>query len=203
MANPVVLPDGNSYDLSDYNQRVQARQNNPAYTIDDSSYLLRGSGGAPSSDPARGGNGNDGGTGTGRQVAPAIEGGAGTASPSGYSGAPMPAATQASLAQVVSAAANNLIPAGPGGANIGLVAQLTAQGTPLQQAVQSIMGGLQQVVGPRPATFLAPAATGPSGRGPGVPSTLGGPVIGAQSSNKGLLLLGAAALIGLSVLRRR
>jgi hypothetical protein len=202
MANSVTLPDGSTYDLSDPNQRIQARVNNPAYVVDDSGYLLRGSGGAPSSDPSRGGNGNDGGTGTGRQVAPAIEGGAGTASPGGYSGTPMPVATQTSLAQVVSAAANNLIPAGPGGANIGLVAQLTAQGTPLQQAVQSVMSGLQQIVGPRPATFLAPAATGAGGRGPGVPSTLGGPVIGAQGSNQGLLLLGAAALIGLAVLRR-
>jgi hypothetical protein len=202
MPNPVVLPDGQTYDLSDPSQRAQARSNNPAYVVDDGGYLLRGSGGAPSSDPSRGGNGNDGGTGSGRQVAPGIEGGAGTASPSGYSGTPIPAATQLSLAQVVSAAANNLIPAGPGGANIGLIAQQIAQGTSLQQAVQAVTGGLQQIVGPRPATFLAPSATGPGGRGPGVPSTLGGPVIGAQGSNRGLLLLGAAALIGLTVLRR-
>jgi hypothetical protein len=202
MANSVTMPDGSTYDLSDPNQRAQARTNNPAYVVDDSGYLLRGSGGAPSSDPSRGGNGNDGGTGTGRQVAPAIEGGAGTASPGGYTGVPIPAASQVSLAQVVSAAANNLIPAGPGGVNVGLVAQQLQQGVTVQQAIQAITGGLQQIVGARPATFLAPAATGPSGRGPGVPSTLGGPVIGAQGSNQGLLLLGAAALIGLAVLRR-
>lgn len=188
----VVAPNGKTYDLGDYNQRVQARLDNPAYVFTEDGYLLRGSGGAPSSDPSRGGNGNDGGTNSGRQVMPRIEGGGGTGSPSGYPASLPPVTlTNDALNQVQAAAAANTIASGPGGSYIYPIAQLVSGGVGLQEAYHRVLAVAQGAAADLSAggSGLLGGSNNPSGGAPA--PGFGG---GTGSSSSSLILYGAIGL---------
>lgn len=172
----ITAPNGVTYDLSDPAQLQAARDANPAYIFDDSSYLLRGSGGESPGQPN-----------------PAIQGGKGTQSPSGYPASLPPITlTNDALNQVQAAASANTIPSGPGGSYIFPIAQLVSGGVTLNEAVHRVLAQAQGVVADLSAggTGLLGGSNNPSGGAPAPSGPAPSSVGPAGSSSKMLLYAG-------------
>ena len=173
----VTMPNGQTYDLSTYEGRQAARDANPGYVVDNTGYLLRGSGGESPGTPN-----------------PAVQGGQGTQSPGGYPASLPPIRlSNDALNQVQAAAAANSIPSGPGGSYIFPIAQLVSGGVSLQEAVTRVQNAIQSGVNDLSAggSGLLGGTNNPGGA-LSAPS-LGS--IGASGSSKTALLVGGGLLL--------
>lgn len=182
----VTMPNGQSYDLSTYNGRQAARDANPAYVVDDTGYVLRGTGGAPAG-----------------TAAPGIQGGVGTLSPNGATPGQNIGPSGSVWQQILDAAQSNSIPAGPSGSYLYPMALLVSAGRSIEQAAAQVLGAASNAAsdgGVDPAN-QANAAAGAGAKG-SVQSQV--PVPRAASiDNKTLYAVTGGALVLLLLLKRR
>ena len=177
----ITMPNGQTYDLSDPAQRQAARDANPGYVVDDTGYLLRGSGGESPGQPN-----------------PAVQGGRGSQSPNGYPASLPPITlTNDALNQVAAAASANTIPSGPGGSYIFPIAQLVSGGVTLNEAVHRVLAQVQGAAADLSAggSGLLGGSNNPSGGAP-APAVAGLGSAGASSK----MLLYAGIGLGLFLL---
>lgn len=118
----VVLPNGQSYDLSTYAGRQAARDANPAYVVDDTGYLLRGTGG-----PIAG------------TANPGIQGGLGTASPNGATPGQNIGPSGSVWNQILQMAQSNTIPSGVSGSYLYPIAMMVSAGHSIDEAVSRVL----------------------------------------------------------------
>lgn len=182
----VTMPNGQTYDLSSYAGRQAARDANPAYVVDDTGYVLRGSGGAPAG-----------------TAAPGISGGAGTLSPNGATPGQNIGPSASAWAQIVSLAQSNTIPSGPAGSYLYPIAMMVSAGHSIDQAVTAILNNATQAASDGGAD---PANAANAAAGAGAKATAAHaftPAAVGSISPHTLYLVGGAALAGLLLLRKR